>query len=357
LISGISSDSLILTALSVMMNDIDSILDDFVIQFKQRLLAESSVADVYFLDYAWKWFKVYKLPREKNTQFMYQNIISVHLSFLSGKLLKDIRRSDVQEAINYAVDRPRTCELIYLTLKQILEAAAADHLISQSVYSDSVRGVVLPKRIKKEKRPLTDIERKAVKTAVFSPMKNCFVKLLYYTGIRKGEALALTPEDFDFNDRVLRIRKTLIFIGSGRSEIKACPKSSNGFRDIPLPADLIESIFSYVSSCEGFLFHGSGQGVVLSNANFYRRFWDSILFGLNKAVGYDPFHDSEKPINGLTAHIFRHDYCTQLCYQVPKISTKMIARLLGDSEKMVLEVYSHIMLEKENVIDSIENAR
>ena len=56
------------------------------------------------------------------------------------------------------------------------------------------------------------------------------------------------------------------------------------------------------------------------------------------------------------SHIFRHNYCTNLCYQFPKISIKMIARLVGDSEKVVLEVYNHLMLEKEDSISAVNDA-
>ena len=65
---------------------------------------------------------------------------------------------------------------------------------------------------------------------------------------------------------------------------------------------------------------------------------------------------SESPIEDLTSHIFRHNYCTNLCYQFPKISIKMIARLVGDSEKVVLEVYNHLMLEKEDSISAVNDA-
>ncbi len=78
----------------------------------------------------------------------------------------------------------------------------------------------------------------------------------------------------------------------------------------------------------------------------------STLFNPHAKINATP-----KPIQGLTAHIFRHDYCTQLCYQVPRISTKMIAKMLGDTEKMVLDVYSHIDEEKEDVIGAINLAR
>jgi hypothetical protein len=45
-----------------------------------------------------------------------------------------------------------------------------------------------------------------------------------------------------------------------------------------------------------------------------------------------------------------------LCYQIPAISTKMIARLLGDTEKVVLDTYSHIIEEKENVTETVNTA-
>ena len=61
-------------------------------------------------------------------------------------------------------------------------------------------------------------------------------------------------------------------------------------------------------------------------------------------------------ITGLTAHIFRHNYCTNLCYQIPKISIKKIAQLLGDTEKMVLDVYNHIILEKEDAASAVNDS-
>ena len=51
----------------------------------------------------------------------------------------------------------------------------------------------------------------------------------------------------------------------------------------------------------------------------------------------------------MTAHMCRHNYCTRLCYEIPKISTKKIAELMGDTEQMVLKVYSHILDEKEDL--------
>lgn len=81
--------------------------------------------------------------------------------------------------------------------------------------------------------------------------------------------------------------------------------------------------------------------------------WERIVSKMNLAAGGS---EAFPVITGLTAHIFRHNYCSNLCYQVPNISIKKIAQLMGDTEKVVLNVYNHIIEEKENVSDVVETA-
>ena len=121
---------------------------------------------------------------------------------------------------------------------------------------------------------------------------------------------------------------------------------------------MTERIRPFVESCQGeYLFHTKYR--TLMSETGYRRMWQSIITALNVAVGYNPCarkNCAEPPIQGLTAHIFRHNFCSELCYQVPAISTLMIAKLLGDNETMVREVYSHILMERENVTDALNRA-
>ena len=167
---------------------------------------------------------------------------------------------------------------------------------------------------------------------------------------RSSEALALIPQDFDFKKKTVSISKAWV-----DGTIKPYPKSANGIRVIPLPDAAIPHIKGFVESESSYIFHGQDQEIMTANA--YRRMWESIICSLNMAVGYNPQSKKSryKPIQGLTAHVFRHNYCTELCYQIPTISTKMIAKLLGDNEKMVIEVYSHLLEEKENTADAVNN--
>ncbi len=69
-------------------------------------------------------------------------------------------------------------------------------------------------------------------------------ELLYWTGIRSGELLALTPSDFDFEKQTLRINKT--FHRSKGEDIITTPKTVKSNRIITLPPFLCDEIKDYL---------------------------------------------------------------------------------------------------------------
>lgn len=325
-------------------------------------LGQTSFCNQSFYDYALYWLKVSKATKEKNTQQMYDGIIRRYFADLKDLPLESVRQSHIQQIINENVSHPRTCQQILLTFKQIIKMAVRDRYLPYRAVEYICSDISLPAYQKPLKRALNDTEKEALKRSDFcnkSPKKHAFVSLLYYTGIRRGEALALTPFDFDWKKKTVSINKVVIFDkNNGTPELKDYPKSAHGIRIIPLPDAAIDKIKPFVMSCKGgFLFHGLNTDMMTLSG--YIRMWDSILVELNTAMGYNyrkKLRVEDKPIEDLTAHIFRHNYCTELCYQIPKISTKKIAQLLGDTEKMVLDVYSHIKEDKEEVTESLAAA-
>lgn len=301
--------------------------------------------DILFLEYAKQWLETKKSVREKNTQTMYRNIINTHLSFLETVRLSDIRNSHFQLAINNALDKPRTCEQIYITFKQILNMAVTDNYIGAGMYDMICADINLPKHIRKEKRPLTEIEKKALSTADFTEREKAFIYIIYSCGLRRGEALALSIFDFNFKkgNSTVSITKALIF-DRNASEIKDMPKTNNGIRTIPIPESTADFLKSYIAGLTATQLFTTKDGRLITQSA-YVKMWKSIVRKMNAASGGT---DAFPVITGLTAHIFRHNYCTNLCYKVPEISVKKIAQLMGDTEKIVLEVYNHIMEEKED---------
>ena len=333
-------------------------LERQVNELKQEVKERGSVtrSDVSFGEYADRWLAVHKSTKEKNTQRMYKTSVYNYLAPLRDKPLSQITHSDLQRAINENLSHPRTCKDIKNTFSQIIRSASRDRLLPRSAEFDLLSDISLPRYVKTRRRPLSALEKDALKKVVLDDRKAAFLSTLYFTGVRKGEALALTSSDFDWKKKTLSVSRVVIFDGN-RPELKPYPKSERGIRTIPLPDEMIDRVKPYAESCNGILWRSEGSDLMSDTA--YTKFWYSILTAMNVAVGYNPNskkNKTERPITGLTAHMFRHNYCTMLCYQIPKISTKMIAQLLGDDERMVLDIYSHILAEKEDVSGAIADA-
>lgn len=310
-----------------------------------------------FQDYARHWLQTKKSVREKNTQTMYDNIVEVHFSFLADVKLCDIRHSHFEQAIANAVDKPRTCQLIYITFRQIMRMAVSDHFITKDDFEQICDDIALPKYKRQEKRPLSDVEKSALKdcfsSGVFTSRERAFLTLIYYCGLRKGEALALTRFDFHFDNSgdTISINRVLIF-DKNDPEIKDYPKTDNGVRIIPLPHTAGIFMREYISTLDGTnLFYCRTCSHITKSS--YDKMWTSIIRKMNTAAGGTKAFPL---VDDLTAHIFRHNYCTQLCYKVPEISIKKIAQLMGDTIAVVLNVYNHIVEEKENVADAVSDA-
>lgn len=306
---------------------------------------------ITFGEYAERWLEVSKATKELNTRKMYRYTLS-HFAGINHKLISDVTHSDFQKVINENLDHPRTCRTIKLAFSQIIKSAVRDAYLTKSASENILTDISLPKYQKPLKRALSEREKHAIASANLDERKRAFVSVLYYCGLRRGEALALMPSDFDFVANTLNISKTIVY-DSNQPLLKAYPKSDNGVRVIPLPAPSVRFLKPYVEGCrDRFLFHAENNEMMTAIA--YRRMWESIVYELNVALGYIP-KKTEKEITKLTAHTFRHNYCTELCYQIPTISTKEIARLLGDNERMVIDVYSHLVEGKENTTEALAN--
>lgn len=249
-------------------------LEKKVIAFKQGIEEQGAIlSNITFGEYAQRWLETSKATREHNTIRMYRTTLNSCFDEINNVPLGALTHSTFQTCINNKQDHPRTCQLIYITFRQIIKAAVRDRLLPQNSLFDITDDISLPKYVKPEKRPLNDLEKEALALADLSDMKRAYVTILYYCGLRKSEALALTPEDFDFKNNTVTISKVVVFSGNS-SFVKPYTKSDNGMRKIPLP-ELSQSILKdYVAKCDGALFHGQNKPYMTSSS--YKRMWESI---------------------------------------------------------------------------------
>lgn len=322
-------------------------LENKVNQFNQDVETRKHlrISDVTFYDYAKAWMDVYKAGKETNTQAMYKNIIDKHFVILKGVKLQDIGRVHYQMLMTSTSDKKRTQQQIQITFKQVLRSAVSDRLFPANVFEDICNNMDVIKYRPTEKRPLMDYEQKALFKAELSTQDKVFVYILFGCGLRRGEALALTKFDVDLKRHLLTVNKAHKFVDD-KPQPKG-PKTDNGNRTVPIPSMIFPVIENYVKSLRRTQLFVMRNGEPMTKSS-YDKMWARIIKNMQAA--------SEEQITGLTAHVFRHNYCTNLCYQIPKVSIKKIAELLGDTERMVIEVYNHIVLDKEDAAGAVEDA-
>ena len=72
---------------------------------------------------------------------------------------------------------------------------------------------------------------------------------LYYTGMREGELLALTPSDIDFDKGTLIINKSYQRLNG--KDIVSSPKTPKSNRVVTIPEILKTTLRSYMDKCYG----------------------------------------------------------------------------------------------------------
>lgn len=148
-----------------------------------------------------------------------------------------------------------------------------------------------------------------------------FAKFLLFTGCRRGEALALTPKDIDFNNKTVSITKTVEWLGS-KPQIKRQPKTYAGNRIIPLPDIIIDELKHRTS--QNFIFQNE-KGELLGNSQVAQK-WEKLK--------------TEIGIN-CTPHQLRHSYATMLFDA--GIDVKTAQTWLGHTDiKTTLDTYTHL---------------
>jgi len=85
---------------------------------------------------------------------------------------------------------------------------------------------------------------KFVEVMMDKPLAYYCFETLYWTGIREGELLALTPADIDFNAKTIKISKTYHYLN--KQEIITSPKTPKSNRTVSIPDFLAEELEEYM---------------------------------------------------------------------------------------------------------------
>lgn len=322
-------------------------LEKKVAQFRDEMEKGIHIDDKNMTVEKWanEWLKTYKTSVEYNTRRMYENVIRVHIEPNIGHYkLKDLKSHHVQFLLNQLIEdgKDQTAEKVHLTLKQIFDQAVKNEF----VYKNIMLNVEYKRKSRPPKRALTDGEMNIILKADLPKKEKVFVVLLLNTGLRKGEALALTRNDIDLKARTITVSKSLLF-KKNEVEIKM-PKSKAGNRIIPITNELFDCLSDYIKTLDGMcIFPMRGNKLITKSA--FEHMWARILGALNVAAGgTNGKLEVKKIAKDITPHIFRHSYAT-LLYRAG-VDIKTAQYLLGHSSlQMTMDIYTHIDEDKKQI--------
>ena len=231
----------------------------------------------------------------------------------------------------------KTVEDARSLLAQVLEAAVEKDLADRN----AARGVKVSKGLQEEMVFLTPREFGLLLRHVpdhYRPL----VAFLYATGLRWGEATALTwgAVDLKVDIPTCRVFQGWEDVRSGPRKIGA-PKTRRSLRTVSLPDSLLPMLGT-PGSPNAFVFRTGGQraGAVITHSSFYRDVWTPLVRSINDpaacaALGHAPIGKSPR------IHDLRHSHASALIAQGVDLLT--IQRRLGhESIKTTVDRYGHL---------------
>jgi len=184
----------------------------------------------------------------------------------------------------------------------------------------------IPKGLKRNIRDLPeDSEIQKVMNSL-SCHFGLFAYFLLFTGLRRGEALAVKWEDINFEKATININKAIYF-ESNRPKFKST-KTTSGIRIVPLLEPLKAALLTRKKD-SGYLF---GNEEPMTEQAF-KRAWE---------------HYKKDSGITITPHQLRHAFATIL-YEA-NVDPKSAQKIMGHSDyKTTIEIYTHISNRKEKI--------
>ena len=151
------------------------------------------------------------------------------------------------ELINYKNDKGKPYSPVYLKTIHNQLSAIFNHAVRYYNLKENPCQKAGSMGKKKNREMLFWTKDEYLKFAdvmMYKPLSYYAFEMLYWTGIREGELLAITPADFDFEKRTVTINKSFQHL-NGR-DIITSPKTEKSNRTIQLPKFLCDEMQDYL---------------------------------------------------------------------------------------------------------------
>lgn len=265
-----------------------------------------------------KWEEMKYKTLEWNTYRRYNSMVKQLQEVFGNKYIKQITANNIESFFDGLVHRSYSTKSIkdqMSVTKMIFKYAKKQGYVT----ADATEYLTPPKGTPKiTRQSLTDEEIETIKNNVHLEF-GLLAYFMMYTGLRKGEALALTYADIDKNQNIININKSLEHFGN-EPRLKT-PKTKAGIRIVPL-LDVVKKVIPNGNKTD-YIFGENGKPM---RHSYFNLGWKAYCeqTGLN-----------------ITSHQLRHTFAT-LLYEWD-IDVKDSQELLGHSDiSTTRNIYTHI---------------
>ncbi|MGG5371758.1 tyrosine-type recombinase/integrase [Enterococcus sp. AZ196] len=303
------------------------------------------------------WFQSYEKTVKESTSIATNRYFQIHvLPILGNKRISKIDIKLAQESVNKWADALQVYKVIHQYVIKVFEFAINLELVSINPFLTVMRPKVKRKRKEKEIKFYTtdqvkqvlnylstkkeDIKSENLLYRYFAEWDYAMYRTLAFTGIRGGEALALSYDDLDSNNGFLRITKSLSQTKTGF--IVSTPKTRTSTRIISVDDKTIR-IINHWRSQQNIFHHNNGtkttkiifcdlQGNYSNRQALYMR-----SSRISKFVG----------LPNIGTHGWRHTHASML-YEAGIPMKEAQVRLGHASLEITSSIYTHLSEKKKN---------
>lgn len=275
---------------------------------------KAALSDRLFGEYAVNWFRAIKAPGLSASSLQsYRTALNKDIFPAFGdRNIRAITATELSDFMNGFAGRSATkITVVFAALCGIFEAACADMILQ----SNPMEHVLHPKSTPPaEKIALTPEQRRAIERVCACNPQAAYLALLYYLGLRPGEARGLQWGDIDWARETVHIQRDIDDKNGG---MPGAVKSKKSNRIIPLPEALSDVLGPLRGLPNVYVARGE-KGGVLSKTSAERR-WVELMCECGMAEPAKPNCYRAGDIRAqykaiITPHALRHNYAT-MCWE------------------------------------------
>lgn len=289
----------------------------------------SAAAGRTFRQVAEDWWEDAEPQLAYNTTKGYRPALRRAIEEFGEDNIRELKPLDISRFLRRFVKETHAADKTARTQLMVINLICRFGVENGDIDNNPARDVTVPKGLEKKPREIASDDDIAKVKASTECTFGMFAYWLMYTGMRRGELLALTWEDIDIQGRTISISKSVYHVDN-KPHIKN-PKTASGIRTVPLMNKLAEKI----KPGKGLVFPDPHTGGLMTNMHF-QSLWEKYA--------------AESEIN-CTAHQLRHAYATML--EENNISEKDAQYLLGHAQiSTTKDIYTHIREAKKQKINA-----